>query len=64
MKNYKTGRNAPSLLQAILLAREYADIRAWLKQMIEPPTDKQLAADLVDLKRRLAALEKQRAEDR
>lgn len=64
VKNWKTGRNAPSLLQAIMLARECADVRAWLMQMIEPPTDEQLAADLVDLKRRLAALEKQSAEDR
>lgn len=59
VKNYKTGRNAPSLLQAILLAREYADIRAWLQQMIEPPSDEQLERDYQAMMRRIEALEKQ-----
>lgn len=64
VKNYKAGRNAPSLLQAILLAREYADIRAWLQQMIEPPSDEQLEVDYRAMMRRIEALEKQLEGDR
>ncbi len=62
VKNWETGRNTPSAAQLIRLAQKFPDVRAWLLQMIEPPTDEQLAVDLKDLKRRLAALEKRSAE--
>jgi len=64
VKNWKTGRNAPSLLQAIMLARECADVRAWLKQMIEPPSDRQLERDYKAMMRRIEALENQLESDR
>lgn len=64
VKNWKTGRNAPSLLQAILLARDCPDIRAWLKQMIEPPGDEQLERDYREMMRRIEAMEKQLESDR
>lgn len=64
VKNWKTGRNAPSLVQAILLARERSDIRAWLRKMIEPPTDEQLERDYQAMVRRIEALEKQIESDR
>lgn len=64
VKNYKTGRNAPSLLQAILLARTYPDIRAWLIKAMSPPTDQQLEADYQDMLRRLSALENRLESDR
>lgn len=57
VKNYKTGRNAPSARQLIMLARQYEDVRAWLLQMIDPPADEELALELAELKRRLARLE-------
>lgn len=64
VKNWETGRNAPSAAQLIRLARKFPDVRAWLLKQIEPPTDAELAAELKELKRRLKRLETQREETR
>ncbi len=59
VKNWQDGRCMPSAAKMIEMARKLPEIRAWLIQMIEPPTDEQLERDYQAMMRRIEALEKQ-----